>query len=94
MHTLSTVDYEWDSAKAAANFRKHRVRFADAALSLEDPAGLSTLNPDSSGEPRLVFLGADPAGRVLATVYTVRGRVTRIILSRKSSRSGRRAYEA
>ena len=88
------MDYEWDSAKAAANFRKHRVRFADAALSLEDPAGLSTTDPDSSGEPRLVFLGADPAGRVLVTVYTVRGRVTRIISSRKSSRSERRAYEA
>jgi uncharacterized DUF497 family protein len=36
------VEYEWDPAKAAANFKKHRVRFADAALSLEDPLGLST----------------------------------------------------
>ena len=93
MHTLLPVDYEWDPAKAAANFRKHGVRFADAAISLEDPTGHSTPDPDSSGEPRLVFLGADPAGRVLVTVYTVRGRVARIISSRKASRAERRAYE-
>lgn len=94
MHTLSPVDYEWDPAKAAANFKKHGVRFADAALSLEDPLGLSTPDPDTSGEPRLIFLGADPTGRVLVTVYTLRGRSTRIISSRKASRAERRAYEA
>jgi hypothetical protein len=43
------VEYEWDPAKAAENLRKHRVRFADAALSLEDPFGLSVPDPDSSG---------------------------------------------
>ena len=94
MHTLPAVDYEWDPAKAAANFKKHGVRFADAALSLEDPLGLSAPDPDTSSEPRLVSLGADPAGRVLVTVYTLRGRSTRIISSRKASRSERRAYEA
>jgi uncharacterized DUF497 family protein len=88
------VDYEWDPAKAAAKFKKHGVRFADAALSLEDPLGLSTPDPDTSGEPRLIFLGVDPAGRVLVTVYTLRGRSTRIISSRKASRAERRAYEA
>ena len=94
MHTLPVVDYEWDPAKAAANFKKHGVRFADAALSLEDPLGLSTPDPDSSGELRLIFLGADPAGRVLVTVYTLHGRSTRIISSRKASRAERRAHEA
>lgn len=88
------MEYEWDPAKAAENFRKHGVRFADAALSLEDSMGLSTPDPDSPGESRLLYLGADPAGRVLVTVYTVRGRIARIISSRKASRSERRAYEA
>jgi len=67
------VEYEWDPAKAAANLRKHGVRFADAALSLEDPRGVSIPDPDSSGEQRLIYLGADPAGRLLITVYTPRG---------------------
>ena len=94
MHTLSSVDYEWDPAKAAVNLKKHGVRFADAALSLEDPLGLSSPDPDTSGEPRMIFLGADPAGRLLATIFTLRGRSIRIISSRKASRAERRAYEA
>ena len=94
MHTILVVEYEWDSAKAAENYRKHRVRFADAALSLEDSLGFSTPDPDSSGESRLLYLGADPSGRVLVTIYAVRGRAVRIISSRKASRAERRAYEA
>jgi uncharacterized DUF497 family protein len=88
------VDYEWDPAKARENFRKHGVRFADAALSLEDPMGFSAPDPDSSGESRLVYLGADPNGRILVTIYTLRGRVARIISSRKAGRAERRTYEA
>jgi uncharacterized DUF497 family protein len=88
------VDYVWDPAKAAANFKKHGVRFADAALSLEDPLGFSIPDPDTSSEARMIFLGADPAGRVLVTIYTLRGRSARIISSRKASRAERRAYEA
>lgn len=94
MHTLDAPDYDWDPAKAAVNFRKHSVRFADAALSLEDPFGLSVADPDSSGEARLVFLGADPAGWLLVTIYTLRGGSVRIISSRRASRAERRAYEA
>jgi uncharacterized protein len=93
VHTLLPVDHEWDPAKAAANVKKHDVRFADAALSLEDPLGLSIADTDASGEPRLIFLGADPAGRVLM-MYALRGRSTRIMSSRKAARADRRAYEA
>ncbi|HEY6457637.1 MAG TPA: BrnT family toxin [Steroidobacteraceae bacterium] len=94
MHTLLPVDHERDPAKAAAKVKKHDVRFADAALSLEDPLGLSIADADASGEPRLILLGADPAGRVLVTVYTLRGRSTRIISSRNAARAERRPYEA
>jgi uncharacterized protein len=48
------MEYEWDPAKAAANLKKHGVRFSDAALSLEDPLGLTTPDPDASGESRFV----------------------------------------
>ena len=87
------MDYEWDPVKAAENYRKHRVRFADAAMSLEDPMGRSAPDPDSSGESRLIYLGADPAGRILVTAYALRGRTTRIISSRKASRAERHVYE-
>ncbi len=88
------MEYEWDPAKAAANLKKRGVRFADAALSLEDPLGLTAPDPDASGEPRFVCVGADPSGRILVTVFTPRGRVTRLISSRKASRAERRTYEA
>lgn len=87
------MNYEWDPAKAATNFKKHGVRFADASLSLEDPPGFSVPDPDDVSEPRFIFLNADPSGRVLVTMYTVRGQVARIISSRKASRAERRTYE-
>jgi uncharacterized protein len=87
------MEYEWDPAKAKANLRKHRVSFADAALALEDPRALTMADPDASGEQRFVSLGTDPIGRVLVTVFTPRGRRTRIISSRKASRNERRSYE-
>lgn len=88
------MEYEWDSAKAKANFRKHRISFADAALALEDPQALTLADPDASGEQRFVSLGSDPTGRVLVTVFTPRGRRTRIISSRKASRNERQAYQS
>jgi uncharacterized DUF497 family protein len=88
------MEYEWDPAKAAANLRKHRVSFADAALSLEDPRALTLPDPDASGEERFVCVAADPFGRLLVTVFTPRGRHTRIISSRKASRAERHAYES
>lgn len=92
MHTIH-ARYEWDPAKASANFGKHRIRFADAALSLEDPAARTMADPDSEGEARFVCLAADPMGRVLVTVFTVRGHRVRIISSRKASRAERLSYE-
>jgi uncharacterized DUF497 family protein len=77
------MDYEWDPAKAAANLKKHKVRFSDAALSLEDPAARTIADPDASGEGRYLCLAADPAGHVLVTVFAPRGEKTSIISSRK-----------
>jgi uncharacterized DUF497 family protein len=88
------MEYEWDPAKAKANFRKHRISFADAALALEDTRALTVADPDASGEQRFVSLGSDPTGRLLVTVFTPRGRRTRIISSRKAGRNERRAYES
>jgi uncharacterized DUF497 family protein len=85
--------YEWDPGKAAANLKKHKVDFADAALSLEDPNALVAADPDASGEERFVCLGADPEGRVLVTVYAHRSKNIRIISARPASSGERRRYE-
>jgi uncharacterized protein len=85
--------YEWDPAKAATNLKKHKVRFADAALSLEDPNALVVADPDARDEERFVCLGCDPEGRVLVTVYAQRGKNIRIISARMASTGERRRHE-
>ena len=86
-------DYEWDPAKAESNLKKHGVDFADAALSLEDERALVVADPDAHDEERYLCLAADPAGRVIVTVYTYRDETIRIISSRPASPGERRWYE-
>jgi uncharacterized protein len=94
VHTLHSVDgYEWDPAKAAGNLAKHKVHFADAALSLEDPRALTMLDPDAVGEGRFIALAADPTGRVLVTVFAYVGANIRIISARRASPRERKRYE-
>jgi uncharacterized DUF497 family protein len=94
VHTLLGVDgYEWDPAKAAANLAKHKVHFADAALSLEDPQALTVPDPDAVGEERFIALAADPTGRVLVTVFAYAEANIRIISARRASPGERKRYE-
>jgi uncharacterized protein len=44
------VQYEWDLAKAEANFAAHGVSFAEAVTVLEDDFALTREDPDSAGE--------------------------------------------
>lgn len=92
MHTITDGEYEWDPVKAEANAKKHGVHFADAALSLEDPRGFSMVDPDAFGEARWVFIGADPSGHLLVTVYTMRHQSVRIVSSRRASGFERARY--
>ena len=93
MHTLR-VDIEFDPSKARANFRKHRVSFADAEQALRDPQAITIEDSDAEGEQRFVTLGADALGRVLVVVYTVRGDRVRLISARKASKGEARQYHA
>jgi len=43
------MDIEWDAGKAAANFKKHGVRFEEAAGSLLDPLALAQEDDTSEG---------------------------------------------
>jgi len=50
------VQFEWDPEKAAANLKRHRVGFSDAARVLEDP--LWTTFPDEGHAQRGIILRA------------------------------------
>ena len=45
------MQFRYDSAKAAANLRKHGVSFADAEGVLEDPPAVPVEDSDAEGEP-------------------------------------------
>ena len=82
----------WDPDKAAANYRKHRVDFADAATVLEDELAV-TVPDDDPGEERFVTVGEDALGRILVVVYTWRDEQARLISARKAEPRERRQYE-
>lgn len=94
MATRRYGDFEWDSAKAAANFRKHGVRFEEAAEVFDDPAALDA--PDLYHDDRFVIIGRSARDRVLFVVHAVierHGRI-RIISARQASPAQRKAYGA
>ncbi|MFO7655323.1 MAG: BrnT family toxin [Candidatus Krumholzibacteriia bacterium] len=76
---------EWDPRKAAANLRKHGVRFSDAEAVLFDPVALTRDDPGSRREARFVTVGTDVLGRVVVVVYTYRGEAIRLISARRAT---------
>lgn len=88
------MEFEWDPAKAAANLKRHRVDFNEAAGVLEDP--FSTTYPDethSDQEMRFLTIGSSRRGRVLVVAHTEREDTIRIISARRATRREREFYE-
>jgi uncharacterized DUF497 family protein len=86
------VEFEWDPAKARANFRKHGIRFAEAVVAFEDDSAI-TIRDDAADEERWVAIGMDAAARVLVVVYTWRRERIRLISARIATPSERKQYE-
>jgi uncharacterized DUF497 family protein len=85
-------DFEWDQAKAAANYKKHGVRFEHAVGAFEDPFALIELDESEEyGQDRFLLTGR-AAGGILVVVYTERGERVRIISAREATEYERRNY--
>jgi hypothetical protein len=81
------MDIEWDAGKAAANLRKHGIRFEEAATALLDPLALAQQDTSSQGEARWVLIGMSAGARLLTVVYTLRNQSRiRLISARKATR--------
>ena len=79
--------FEWDPAKAEINWRKHGVKFEDAAqlfLGL-----MSTWNTSRGSEVRFASIGVIEE-TALVVVWTPRENVIRIISARRARRGERR----
>ena len=88
------MEFEWDPSKAAANLRKHRVSFNEAATVFGDFLGATAVDPDhSTDENRYITVGSSNRGRVLMVAHVERGDRIRIISARTLTRTERRDYE-
>jgi len=75
--------FEWDDAKAASNWRKHRVSFEAACEALDDLNGIDDLDDDPD-EERWQRIGMSSVG-LLVVISTDRGHRIRIISAREAS---------
>lgn len=92
-------DFDWDTKKARANLKKHKVSFRVAASVFRDPLALTIFDEEhSENEERWVSIGVAENGQVLVVVHTSEWIGTleikvRIISARKANRDEIRDYE-
>jgi len=88
------MHFEWDSAKAASNIRKHGVSFEEAVSVFYDALAATGTDPDHSvDEERFVTFGVSSTGRLLVVSHTEHEAAIRIISARAATPSERRIYE-
>ena len=77
--------FAWDSAKAAANLKKHGISFEDGKTIFSDPDELMLDDPDhSEGELRLISIGRASSGSLVLACYTEVDGTIRLISVRKA----------
>lgn len=88
-------EFEWDARKAAENWRKHQVRFAEALTAFADPLSVTVPDPDHSDaeEARYILIGRSERGRPLVVSHAERGAAIRLISARQATRHERGRYE-
>ena len=91
---LTSLEFEWDESKAAANLSKHGVSFDEAKTVFDDTLYVDFYDPDHSyDEHRYIIVGQSRRGRLLIVSYTERENVIRLISARETTRGEREAYE-
>jgi uncharacterized protein len=89
---MSNEEFEWDRAKADANFQKHGVDFDVAMHVFDDSFVFIELDySNSTSEDRYTATG-QVVDALLTVIYTERGYRIRIISARKASNDERRKY--
>jgi uncharacterized DUF497 family protein len=86
---MSSLRFEWNEKKNAANRRKHGISFAEAKTAFLDEDARVIPDPEHSDEAeRFVLLGLSISVRVLVVCHCYRqgGDVVRIISARKADR--------
>jgi hypothetical protein len=92
---MTSLAFEWDPKKAAANARKHGVTFEEARTAFYDENAMQFHDPDhSDDEDRFILLGLSIRLRAVVVCHCFRRTETsiRIISARVANRAEERAY--
>jgi len=92
---MRDLHFEWDSAKAAANRRKHGIGFEEARSVFSDERARLIADPDHSrDEDRFILLRLSAALRLLVVCHCCRGKdnAVRIISARKATAFEAKSY--
>ena len=92
---VSTLRFEWDAEKAAANAVKHGVTFEDAKSVFADERARLIDDPSHSGaEERFILLGLSSTLRLLVVCHCYRSEegIVRIISARKATKAESLSY--
>ena len=83
------IRFEWNSAKAAANLKKHGFSFEEARSVFYDEFAVQFFDDDhSSDEERFLLLGMSTGARLLLVCHCEReaGNVIRMISARNATK--------
>jgi uncharacterized DUF497 family protein len=92
---MTSLAFEWDPKKAAANARKHGVTFEEARTAFYDENAMQFHDPDhSDDEDRFILLGLSIRLRAVVVCHCFRRTETsiRIISARAANRAEERVY--
>jgi uncharacterized DUF497 family protein len=90
------MNFEWNDLKSETNYKKHDVKFTEAASVWLDKNSIEFFDEDhSEEEERFLKIGFSKKDRVLLVVFCEREEegVIRVISARKATRNERSQYE-
>lgn len=90
------IKFEWNSAKATANLKKHGISFDEAKSEFYDEFAVQFYDPENSEleEDRFLMLGLSCESRILIVCHCERdsGNTIRLISARKATNKERKFY--
>ena len=85
--------FQWDAGNSTKIWERHQVMATECEeLFFNRPLIVVSDEEHSAGEERFYALGQSDSGRPMFVVFTIRGRLIRVISARDMSRKDRRIF--
>lgn len=90
---MQHIFFEWDEGKNTSNFKKHGIRFEEAAQIFLGPTATEIDDRGDYGEVREISIGLIGAAVCIIVIHTDREGTLRIISARRATRLERLKYD-